>query len=36
MPVTFRGSADVGNLAGQPIRLRIETYDTKLYAFRFR
>ena len=36
MPVTYRGSADVSDLAGRPIRLRIETYDAKLYAFQFK
>ena len=34
--VTFNGSADLSALAGQPVRLRISTYNTKLYAFQFR
>ena len=36
MPVTYGGSGDVGSLAGRPVRLRIETYDSKLYAFQFK
>ena len=36
MPVTYRGNADVSGLAGRSIRLRIETYDAKLYAFQFK
>ena len=34
--VTFNGSADLSALAGQPVRLRIATYDTKFYAFQFK
>ncbi len=34
--VTFNGSADLNTLAGQPVRLRIATYDTKFYAFQFK
>ena len=34
MPVRFDG-ADLGSLAGRPVRLRIETFTTKLYAFQF-
>jgi len=33
--VTWQGSFDVGNLAGQVVRLRFEMQDTKLYAFKF-
>jgi hypothetical protein len=35
MPVRFDGGAELGSLAGEPVRLRIETYDSKLYAFQF-
>lgn len=34
--VTWQGSADVGQLAGQPVRLRIELKDADLYAIQFR
>ena len=34
--VTFNGSADLSALAGQPVRMRVETYDTKIYAFQFK
>jgi hypothetical protein len=33
--VTWRGSSDVGNLAGQVVRLRFEMQDAKLFAFKF-
>jgi len=33
--VTWKGISDVGNLAGQVIRLRIEMQNAKLYAFKF-
>ena len=35
MPVRFDGGAELGALAGRPVRLRIETFGAKLYAFRF-
>jgi hypothetical protein len=35
MPVRFNGSADLGQLAGEPIRLSFQMYDCKLYAFQF-
>ena len=35
MPVRFDGGVDLSSLAGTPVRLRIETYGTKLYAFQF-
>lgn len=34
--VTWRGEADVGMLAGRPVRLRVELKDADLFAFRFR
>ena len=33
--VTINGGRDLGPLAGQPVRLRIEMHDSKLYAFQF-
>ena len=33
--VSWRGSTDVGKLAGQPVRLRITLSDADLYAIRF-
>jgi hypothetical protein len=33
--VTWQGSSDVGNLAGQTVRLRFEMQNAKLYAFQF-
>ena len=33
--VTWKGISDVGNLAGQVVRLRIEMQNAKLYAFKF-
>ncbi len=33
--VTWKGSPDVGNLAGQVVRLRFEMQNAKLYAFKF-
>jgi len=33
--VTFKGASDVGNLAGQVIRLRFEMQNARLYAFKF-
>ena len=36
MQVTYRGSADFSDLAGKALRLRIEAYDAKLYAFQFK
>jgi hypothetical protein len=33
--VTWKGSPDVGNLAGQMVRLRFEMQNAKLYAFEF-
>ena len=35
MPVRFRGKSDVSGLAGEPIRLHLQMYDCKLYAFQF-
>jgi hypothetical protein len=35
MPVRFNGSTDLGRLAGVPIRLSLQMYDCKLYAFQF-
>jgi hypothetical protein len=35
MPVRFSGSTDIGRLAGVPIRLSLQMYDCKLYAFQF-
>lgn len=34
-PVTWKGSDDLGKLAGQTVRLRIVMRDMKLYAFQF-
>ena len=34
--VTWKGNADVGNLAGQVVRLRFEMQNAKLYAFEFK
>ena len=33
--VTWKNGADVGSLAGKPIRLRFELKDADLYSFRF-
>jgi len=33
--VTWKGRADIGALAGQPVRLRFVMRDMKLYAFQF-
>ena len=33
--VTWKGKADVADLAGRPVRLRFEIRSAKLYAFRF-
>ena len=33
--VTWRGSSDVGALAGQPVRLRLVLRDAEVYSFRF-
>ena len=35
MPVRFRGTPDVSQFAGLPIRLHFQMYDCKLYAFQF-
>ena len=35
MPVAWKSPADVGTLAGHPIRLRFHMQDCKLYAFHF-
>ena len=35
MPVQFDGGAELGSLADRPVRLRIESYAAKLYAFQF-
>jgi hypothetical protein len=32
---TWKGSADVGSLAGKPVRLRFVLHDADLYALRF-
>ncbi len=34
-PVTWKAGADVGKLAGKPVRLRFELKDADLYSFRF-
>lgn len=34
--VTWKGNPDVGNLAGQVVRLRFEMQNAKLYAFEFK
>ena len=34
--VSWKNGADVGEFAGQPVRLRIQLSDADLYAFRFR
>lgn len=34
-PVTWIGGADIGSLAGQPVRLRFECQDADLYSLRF-
>jgi hypothetical protein len=36
MPVSWRGSRDVGPLAGRPVKLHFRLRDCKLYAFQFR
>lgn len=36
MPVTWRGTGDVSQLVGTPIRLRFHMRDCRLYAFQFR
>ena len=36
MAVTFNGSGDLSALAGRTVRMRVETYDTKLYAFQIK
>jgi len=33
--VTWNGNGNVGNLAGQVVRLRFEMQNAKLYAFDF-
>ncbi|MHC4703960.1 MAG: hypothetical protein ACYTFQ_25660, partial [Planctomycetota bacterium] len=33
--VTWKGDPDVGNLAGQVVRLRFEMENAKLFAFNF-
>ncbi len=33
--VTWQASADVGSLAGQPVRLRFQLKDADLYAWQF-
>jgi hypothetical protein len=33
--VTWKGDPDVGNLAGQVVRLRFEMKNAKLYSFQF-
>ncbi len=33
--VTWRGSSDVGALAGQPVRLRLVPRDAEVHSFRF-
>jgi hypothetical protein len=35
IPVRFQGKSDVSGLAGVPIRLHLQMYDCKLYAFQF-
>ena len=34
-PVAWKGGADLGSLAGKPIRLRVVLKDADLYSFRF-
>lgn len=34
-PVTWIGGADIGSLAGKPVRLRFECQDADLYSLRF-
>ena len=36
MPVTWRGTGDVSQLVGTPVRLRFHMRDCRLYAFQFR
>ena len=33
--VAWKGSPDLGTLAGKPVRLRLEVKDADLYSFRF-
>jgi hypothetical protein len=33
--VNWKGDPDVGNLAGQVVRLRFEMQNARLYAFKF-
>ena len=33
--VTWKGSSDVGSLAGKPIKLRFYSKNLKLFAFQF-
>ena len=35
MPVSWTDKADLGTLAGKPVRLRFRMRDCKLYAFQF-
>lgn len=35
VPASWRQSADVGALAGRPVRLRFVMHDAKLYSFQF-
>lgn len=35
-PVKWKGAADVADLAGKPVRLKIVMDSAKLYAFQFR
>jgi hypothetical protein len=34
--VKWKGQSDVSALAGKPVRLRVSSRDTDLYAFQFR
>ena len=33
--IAWKGNADLGTLAGKPVRLRFELRDADLYSFRF-
>jgi len=35
MPVSWRSDVQLGDLAGQPVKLRFHMRDCKLYAFQF-
>ena len=34
--VTWKGNADVGKLAGKPVKLRLQLRDANLYAIQFK